>query len=104
MLCPQNVLTEFVYVMDKIYHVPKKEIHNMLSAFIDTPGMEVVHDLNLKTLLKLWPLIISDFGDAIIASLASKIKGAVVITFDRRLRTSLKKAAIPLIPLRNGSP
>nr|MBL0702317.1 hypothetical protein [Desulfobacterales bacterium] len=25
-LCPQNVLTEFVYVMDKIYQIPKFEI------------------------------------------------------------------------------
>jgi hypothetical protein len=33
-LCPQNVLTEFVYVLEKIYRHPKPQIREMISDFI----------------------------------------------------------------------
>ena len=33
-LCPQNVLTEFVYAMDKVYQIPIPEIERMLKALI----------------------------------------------------------------------
>ena len=40
-LCPQNVLTEFVYVMDKVYQIPKPEINEMVQDFIYMPGIKV---------------------------------------------------------------
>lgn len=98
-LCPQNVLTEFVYVMDKLYHVAKNEIRDIFYAFTATPGMNIVHDINLNTLLKLWPESIADYGDAIVATLGTEIRGAVVTTFDRRLHTALKKAGIAVLTL-----
>ena len=52
-LCHQNVLTEFVYVMEKVYRLPKGEIHGMVKDFIAMPGIEIVHDLDCKTLLSL---------------------------------------------------
>ncbi len=33
-LCPQNVLTEFVYVMDSVYRIGKAEIRDMVRDFI----------------------------------------------------------------------
>ncbi|MFH1673683.1 MAG: PIN domain-containing protein [Pseudomonadota bacterium] len=98
-VCPQNVLTEFVYVMDKVYHIPKKEIATMIGDFIVTPGVEVVHEINLDILLTLWPKNISDYGDAIVASLSKNIKGAIVATFDRTFRSALKKLGLPVLPL-----
>ena len=37
-LCPQNVLTEFVYVLEKIYKQPKSQIRSMIADFIALPG------------------------------------------------------------------
>ena len=59
-LCPQNVLTEFVYVMDAVYHIGKVEIRDIISDFINLPGIEVVDHVNLKTLFELWPENIPD--------------------------------------------
>ena len=93
-LCPQNVLTEFVYVMDKVYQIPKSEINEIVQDFIDMPGIEVVHDLNMKTLMSYWPEIFKDYGDAIIATLCKNTKGSLIATFDRKFKTKLKKTGL----------
>jgi len=93
-LCPQNVLTEFVYVMDKVYQIPKSEINKIVRDFIDMPGIEVVHDLDMKTLMSYWPEVFKDYGDAIIATLCKNTKGSLIATFDRKFRTKLKKIGL----------
>jgi predicted nucleic-acid-binding protein len=93
-LCPQNVLTEFVYVMDKVYQIPKSEINKIVRDFIDMPGIEVVHDLNMKTLISYWPEVFKDYGDAIIATLCKNTKGSLIVTFDRKFRAKLKKIGL----------
>ncbi len=93
-LCPQNVLTEFVYVMDKVYQIPKSEINKIVRDFIDMPGIEVVHDLDMKTLMSYWPEVFQDYGDAIIATLCKNTKGSLIATFDRKFRTKLKKIGL----------
>jgi len=93
-LCPQNVLTEFVYVMDKVYQIPKPEINKMVRDFIDMPGIEVVHDLNMKTLLAYWPEHFKDYGDAIVAALCKNVKGSLIATFDLKFRTKVKKLGL----------
>ena len=98
-LCPQNVLTEFVYVMDEVYCLPKREINRMINDFLLTPGLEVVHDINLIFLLKLWPENFSDYGDAIVASIGKELKGAMIATFDKSFRAALKKSGISVLPL-----
>ncbi len=94
MLCPQNVLTEFVYVMDTVYQIPKSEISKIVRDFIDMPGIEVVHDLNMKTLISYWPEVFEDYGDAIIATLCKNTKGSLIVTFDRKFRAKLKKIGL----------
>lgn len=93
-LCPQNVLTEFLYVMDKVYQIPKSEINEIIRDFIDMPGIEVIHDLNMKILMSYWPEVFKDYGDAIIATLCKNTKGSLIITFDRKFRTKLKKIGL----------
>jgi len=93
-LCPQNVLTEFVYVMDAVYHIGKVEIRDIISDFIKLPGVDIVHQINLKTLCTLWPEKVPDYGDAIIAVLCKDTKGASVATFDRKFRAKLKKLGL----------
>ena len=90
-LCPQNVLTEFIYVMDRVYSIRKAEIKDIVEDFIKLPGIEIVHAFNLKTLLTFWPEKVPDYGDAIIATLCKDTNGTSVVTFDRKFRIKLKK-------------
>jgi predicted nucleic-acid-binding protein len=89
-LCHQHVLTEFVYVMDRIYQTPKIKIAQIVSDFIDMPGIEIIREVNFNTVFTCWPNPISDFGDAVIASAAMVQKGSIIVTFDRKFTKFLK--------------
>ena len=93
-LCPQNVLTEFVYVLENIYGLGQSVIKEMITDFILMPGVEVVHELDLKILFAYWPEKIQDYGDAIVASVCKARKGSMVATFDRKFKSALKKLSI----------
>ncbi len=88
-LCHQYVLTEFIYVMDRVYHVPKKEIRGIITDLVDMPGIEVIHEIDFTVVLSCWPDPIPDFGDAVIASV-SKIRKSAIVTFDRKFAKNLK--------------
>lgn len=96
--CPQHVLTEFVFVMDRVYGVPKPAIAAMVTEFVALPGVTVRHELDLPNLFSLWPNTMADFGDAIVATVCTSIKGAAVLTFDERFQKALRRAAIALHP------
>jgi len=93
-LCPQNVITEFVYVLDRVYNVPQSVIKDMIDDFIAMPGIEIVHEVNLKILFSYWPDKLQDYGDAIVASVCCARKGAIVATFDRKFSAALKKLGL----------
>ena len=80
LICHQFVLTEFVFVMDKVYAAPKEIINAMVRDFIAMPGVELRHETDFNKVLSLWPGKIADFGDAIVASQGAAIKGAVIVT------------------------
>lgn len=93
-LCPQNVLTEFVDVLERVYQVEGGRIASMLADFIDLPGVEVVDELDYRRLLALWPARISEFGDAVVAAVCQAHKGSSVVTFDRKLIVSLRAVKV----------
>ena len=93
-ICPQNTLTEFVYVLDKVYGETKSKIRLMIKDFIALPGVKIVNDVDFELALKFWPKPLPDFGDAIVASVCRSHQGAVVATFDRKLINALKKLTI----------
>ncbi len=95
-VCPQHVLHEFVFVMDKVYNQKKETIGQMIRDFIDLPGVQIQHDLDFSTLLNLWPVTIGDYGDAIVAAVGKKIKGAQIVTFDAKFSTGLEKIGLPV--------
>ena len=98
-ICPQNALTEFVYVLDKVYGTPKHKIRLMIKDFIALPGVKVVNGVNFELVLEFWPNPLSDFGDAIVASVCRSHQGAVVATFDRKLINALKNLSIGVASL-----
>lgn len=89
-LCPQNVITEFVYVMDTVYGVSPERIKTLVRAFVSMAGTSIVHELDYDAVLSLWPDTISDFGDAIVASVCRATKEATLVTFDKRLIRKVK--------------
>jgi predicted nucleic-acid-binding protein len=99
LLCPQHVITEFVYVLEKIYRQPKKQVRQMVADFMAWPGVQVVQEIDFKWVLAFWPDQITDFGDALVAAVATVRKEAQVATFDKRLITSLKKVGLRTAPL-----
>lgn len=96
MICPQHVLHEFVFVMDKVYNQPGDSINGMIRDFINLPGIQVQHDIDFSTLLDLWPKAIGDYGDAIVAAVGKNAKGARIVTFDAKFKTGLKKIGLPV--------
>ena len=95
-LCPQNALTEFVYVLDSVYGTSKKKIRLMIQDFLALPGVEIVNDIDFESVLKFWPKSLPDFGDAIVASVCQSHKGSVLATFDRKFIKALTKLNIPV--------
>jgi predicted nucleic acid-binding protein len=93
-LCHQHVLTEFVYVMDRVYHVPLGEISRMVGDLIDMPGVEVIAEIDFKMLRTCWPVPVSDFGDAVIASVGMQRKKSAIVTFDQKFARALQLLGI----------
>lgn len=99
--CHQHVLTEFIYVLDKIYQVPKAEIGRMIKDLIEMPGIEVIQEVDFKTILSWWPDPIPDFGDALIAAAGKTRSGSMVVTFDRKFAANLKALYINIHTFTN---
>jgi predicted nucleic-acid-binding protein len=97
LVCHQFVVTEFVFVMDKVYGISKEEINTILRDLINMPGMEIHQQTDFTLLLSLWPSKITDFGDALIAAMGKTMKGATVVTFDAKFKTALKKMGLETI-------
>ena len=98
-LCHSQVLTEFVYVMEKIYQVPPEEIKEMVMDFMILPGVRVVQEINFKAVFDYWPKVIPDFGDALVAALCKEQKGSVLLTFDQKLIRQIKTAGLTAYPV-----
>ncbi|MDP2854891.1 MAG: PIN domain-containing protein [Smithellaceae bacterium] len=92
--CHQYILTEFIYALDRIYHVPKDEIGRMIKDFIEMPGIEVVQEVDFNIILSWWPDPIPDFGDALIAAVGKTRRESMVVTFDQKFAVKLKALGI----------
>ncbi len=89
-----NTITEFVYVLDKIYHVEEKEIHSLINHLIYTKGIKIVYDINEINVLKIWPEKTKDWGDAILTAYALDNKDSIILTFDKKFRSLLKSQKV----------
>lgn len=96
LICPSNVLTEFAYVLHKIYSVPKNEIATIMKSFIALPGVTIAGDVSYEYLLQVWPAEIPEYGDAVVAAVARTVKGATIATFDKKMAAALERLHMPL--------
>jgi len=95
-LCHQQVLSEFVYVLEKVYRVPKEEIQGMMRDLNAMPGVEIVHELDMKTFLTLWPATFADFGDAVLAAYCKSRKDAALFSFDAGFIKAARNSGVKL--------
>jgi predicted nucleic acid-binding protein len=84
-LCHQNVVTEFVYVLSRIYKVDPSAINCMLHDLLSTPGIEMINDLDHLELLDIWPVTCADYGDAVLLAYCKTRRDVELTTFDRQL-------------------
>ena len=99
LLCPQPVITEFVYVLEKIYRQPKEHIRTVVADLLALPGLQVIQEIDFNWVLTYWPGQVADFGDSLVAAAAKVRKEAQVATFDKRLINSLKKVGIRILQM-----
>ena len=82
---PEGVLVECVYVLLKVYAVPRREIAEKLSGLLAYRGMLADHKQLLLESLRLFHEKNIDIVDAIVHFIAEQ-RGWVVCSFDRDLQ------------------
>ena len=98
-LCHHHVISEFVCVLSSVYGTDAEKIHEILSDHLVMPGCMTVSEVNMQTVLSLWPAVIADYGDAIIAAYSKDTKGTAVATFDKKFSKAMHRAGIAICPL-----
>ncbi|CAK8713387.1 PIN domain-containing protein [Candidatus Electrothrix laxa] len=94
LICHHHVLSEFVFVLSSVYGTDAEKIQRILSDLIAMPGVLAVSEVNIKTVLSLWPVVIADYGDAVIAAYCKNNKGTAVATFDKKFGKAMGKAGL----------
>jgi len=93
-LCHHHVISEFVFVLSSVYGTDAEKIHAILSDLIVMPGIMSISEVDMQTVLSLWPAVISDYGDAILAAYSKNTKGTAVATFDKKFSKAMIRAGI----------
>ncbi len=88
-----NVITEFVFVLESVYQEQKSVISDMIKSLLDNQGIEFHHGYFPEVIIKMWPSEIQDYGDAVLAAAARKLK-MIILTFDRDFSKRLSKLKI----------
>ena len=89
-IIPNEVLAEIVYVLEKVYKVPRIEIRNVIQEFINS-RKDIITDKELiMESLNAYEKYNLDFVDSILFSY-KKVRKHEVITLDKKLNKILNK-------------
>lgn len=81
-------------MLEQVYNIKSIETAKIIQSLIKTPGIKLTGGSNIESVMKYWPLKISDYGDAVLAYYA-KTSNVPIITFDKKLIKQLIKENIP---------
>jgi predicted nucleic-acid-binding protein len=81
---PLEVCAEVVYVLEKVYKVPRKNIQEALTIFINNPNITTVDNSLLKESLEVFETENIDFIDAVLVAYNHVLK-AKIHSFDKKL-------------------
>ena len=83
-----EIIAEIVYVLEKVYSVPKAEIVGVLSAFVEMVNILIDDKQLILEALRFYEKHNLDFVDSILLSY-NKVRKYKVITFDKKLKKLL---------------
>lgn len=87
---PNEIVAEIVYVLEKVYRIPKKEICNVLTMLFKRDNFEFIDKQIILISLKYYLEYNLDYADALLISYY-KIQKADVLTFDKKLNKIIEK-------------
>ncbi len=93
-VCHHHVVSEFVYVLTSVYSLKSEKVQQMVADLISMPGVTYTSDVDMQTLLLLWPENIPDYDDAVLAAYCKKTKGTQIATFDKKFNNALSKVGL----------
>ncbi|MEQ8169314.1 MAG: PIN domain-containing protein [Candidatus Eremiobacterota bacterium] len=87
---PNEIISEVVYVMEKVYKINRKDIQKSLIEFLNYENINTQDRELLKEALEIYSNRQLDFVDTLLLSY-NKIKKYTVFTFDKKLEKLLNK-------------
>ena len=84
-----EVCAEVVYVLEKVYNVPRKDITNSLTIFLDYQNVSTSDTDILKKALKIYSDKNIDFVDSILIAY-NHVSGTVIHSFDKKVNNLCK--------------
>ena len=82
---PNEVCAEVVYVLQKVYDVPRLNINNSISVLLDYPNI-ISNKTVLKEALNIYHTKNVDFIDSILIA-SNHVLGASIHTFDKKIKS-----------------
>lgn len=86
---PFEVCAEIVYVLEKVYNVPRKDIQDALTTLAEYPNITTPDGAILKAALKIYDDSNIDFVDSILVAF-NQISGAIIHSFDKKVNKLCK--------------
>ena len=87
-----EVLAEVVYVMNKVYTMPRAEIADFIKAFLSLSNVETESEEVLTKALTTYAEVNMDFVDCLLYGFKA-VYGHDVFTFDKQLNSMINKLA-----------
>lgn len=81
---PNEVCAEVVYVLQKVYNIPRNEIANSITTILDYPNISA-NKLVLKEALKIYEYENIDFVDSVLVANNHEF-GTLIHTFDNKIK------------------
>lgn len=90
----QAAIAECVFVLENAYALPVERVAAVCRKLVSLPGVEILDAVAWELLLELWPAVVTDFGDAVLATVAKAERVDALATFDRRFRRTLARLGV----------
>jgi len=86
-----EVLAEVVYVLNKVYKLPRAEIYTVIVQFLDLENVQAIDKAVVVKALETYSQTGLDFVDTLLYAY-HVLKGAKIFTFDKKLLSKMKQA------------
>ncbi len=83
-ICLTEVIVEVVFVLEKVYGVPRREISELVLSFVQTAPVEIVNKKVIEWTLEQYGKTKLGYVDILLVGYA-KMLGGEVVSFDKKL-------------------